>query len=431
MKVWIEPSNVSGTLQIPPSKSLGHRALICAGLAQGTSTISHLGTSKDIDATIGCLKALGASFDFVHFCYGASSRTVVVHGCSPDSLCGDQPIELDANESGSTLRFFIPIAASGSEPVIFHGKESLLSRPMGVYANIFAEQNLPFEQSSSQIEFQGPLAGGLFELDGSISSQFISGILMAAPLLGGCAIAVLPPYQSRSYVDLTVQMMERFGISIAQPSENGYEIAPGAKYQPTDLAVESDWSQAAFFLVLGMLNAPLTLSGLNPDSLQGDRIILDAIEKAGGRVVWQDGALCVRPKARRAFEFDLADCPDLGPILCVLAAMCPGTSKLHHIARLRYKECDRVAAMEEELRKWGVSITSTEDDLIIEGKSSWKADQTVVIDAHNDHRIVMAMAIFALCAQSSCEILDAQAVSKSYPHFFDDLLQIKGKVVRA
>lgn len=431
MKVWIEPSDVSGTLRIPPSKSYGHRALICAGLAQGTSTIHHLGNSKDMDATLSCLTSLGAHVSLLDASSADGTRTIQVTGCSPKAIPESQPVTLNANESGSTLRFFIPIAAAGSEPVTFLGKPTLLSRPMGVYANIFAEQNLAFEQSGTGISFQGPLQGGLFKIDGNVSSQFISGLLMAAPFLGRSDLAILPPYQSKSYVDLTVEMMKRFGVAVDQPTEHAYIVNEGQHYTPAVVDIESDWSQAAFFLVLGMLNAPLILQGLNPDSLQGDKVIMDAIELAGGKLQWEEDGLMVKPGLRKAFDFDLADCPDLGPILCVLAAMCDGTSTLRHAARLRYKECDRIAAMEDELRKWGVDIESTEDEIIIHGKTSWKQEEPVIIDSHNDHRVVMAMAVFGLCAQSATQILDAQAVTKSYPHFFDDLLEIKGKVVRA
>lgn len=430
MKVWIEPSDLEGSLRVPPSKSLGHRALMCAGLADGESVITHLGHSKDMEATIGCLQALGAHIEEDPGS-GPLFRTLHIRGCNPAKNDPQKPAVLDAFESGSTIRFLIPIAAAGPEEVRFLGKPSLLSRPMGVYANIFAEQNLKFEQSGEAITFQGPLKSGLFTLDGSISSQFISGLLMSAPLIGGAEIAVLPPYQSQSYVRLTADMMKTFGVHIEEPSENGYRITPDQHYQPASVSIEADWSQAAFFLVAGALGASIVVEGLNPDSLQGDAVITQAIEKAGGTLHWTSQGLQAVKGRLHGFTFDLADCPDLGPILCVLGACCPGETVLTHASRLRYKECDRIAAMEDELRKWGVDITSTEDEIIIHGQSSYCLDHPAVVDSHNDHRIAMAMAIFGLCAKSPEQIQDAQAVTKSYPHFFNDLLALKGKVVRS
>lgn len=419
MDILVTPSTVYGTIAVPPSKSLSHRALICAGLANGTSHLKNLGRSRDISATRSCLQALGATF-----VYGEDG--LLVSGCNPAVL--KSPVTLDANESGSTLRFFIPIAASGSEDVTFLGKPSLLSRPLGIYENIFVEQNLPFEQAGSGLHFHGPLQGGLFTLNGDISSQFISGLLMAAPLLEGVELAILPPYQSRSYVDLTVDMMKKFGVKIQQPTPQAYRIEPGASYSPCHVTIESDWSQAAFFLVLGMLNHRLNLTGLARESLQGDAVIASMIEQAGGKLVWQDDVLSVLPQTRKPFVFDLANCPDLGPVLCTLAALIPGTSKLIHASRLRYKECDRIAAMEEELGKWGVEISSDEDSMTITGKTNYALDHIVEIDGHNDHRIVMAMAVFGLCAQSASRICGAQAIEKSYPDFFADLAAIHAQI---
>ncbi len=464
MNVLITPGKVSGQLLIPASKSLSHRALICAGLAEGTSSVYNLGHSQDIEATRNCLQALGAKFKD-----DPQKGCVHVSGCRPQDLV--EPVTLNANESGSTLRFFIPIAAAGKEGVAFLGKPSLLTRPLGIYANIFLEQGLPFEQGPEGLHFHGPLQPGLYTLNGDVSSQFISGLLLAGPLMEGMEIAVLPPYQSRSYVDLTVSMLETFGCKIEQPTDHAYRIDPGQRLRAKSVQVESDWSQAAFFLTLGMLNAPLTLKGLKKDSLQGDAIISSMIEQAGGKLEWKeapksenesedagadvdtnvsadpDSASCapgpdpdsvsgfgaadlyVSPDTLRPFTFDLANCPDLGPILCVLAAMIPGTSRLIHAGRLRIKECDRIAAMEDELRKWGVEISSDEDSMTIVGKSAnkYQMDSIVQIDGHNDHRIVMAMAVFGLCAKTPSIIHGAQAVAKSYPDFFKDLALIHGQ----
>lgn len=430
MNLFIHPSHVQGSVHIPASKSLSHRALICAALASGKSTIYNLGTSQDITATMECLQALGASFTKQSSNQDQSLESWLVQGCNPSLR--QKEVTLNANESGSTLRFLIPIAATSFAPVTFLGKSSLLMRPLGVYENIFLEQNLPFEQGPEGLHFHGPLQGGLYTLNGDISSQFISGLLLAAPFLKGIELAILPPYQSQSYVTLTVDMMKAFGVNVFQPTSHAYSIDSNAHYQPTSVMVESDWSQAAFFLVLGMLNSAVTLDGLVMNSKQGDSVIAQIVQNAGGKLsVFSQSlydSLLIQPQKRQAFEADLADCPDLGPILCVLAAFMPGDSKLIHAARLRYKESDRIAAMEQELRKWGVKITSDEDTIYITGQENYKQDHLVLLDGHNDHRVVMAMTIFGLCAQSESVIQGAEAIEKSYPHFFEDLKALKANI---
>lgn len=423
--VSVEPSRVSGSITPPASKSLCHRAIICASLAHGESILDGLSLSSDIEATIECMEALGARIRL-------QGRTGFIEGAAIQP--NPKGFVLNARESGSTLRFLIPVAAAFGSPVTFLGKPSLLSRPMGIYADLFASQNLPFEQSADGIRFCGPLQAGLFEIPGDVSSQFISGLLLAAPLAPdgqGCEIAVLPPYQSRSYTSLTVSAMQDFGVSVDEPTDHGYIAAGDQNYRPAHLSIEADASQMAFFAVLAFLNAPLTICGIKKDSVQGDAVILSVLKECGAGIEWNaDGdAVTVSPGERRAFTADLADCPDLGPILCTLAAYLPGESKIEHAARLRLKECDRIAAMEEELGKWDVEISSDEDSITIQGKPEWVCKDTVRLDGHNDHRIVMAMTIFGLCASSPSIIEGAQAVNKSYPGFFKDIALLNGKVV--
>jgi 3-phosphoshikimate 1-carboxyvinyltransferase len=420
MNIEITPSLAQGTLAIPSSKSMAHRALICAGLADGKSLVRNVNMSKDIEATISCLRSLGANISL-------SEKGIEVQGINPANLA--KPASLHANESGSTLRFFIPIAALSSEPVTFTGEGRLLSRPMGIYADLFARQNLHFEQSAEKIVVQGPLAPGLFEIPGDVSSQFITGLLFSAPLMNeGSEIAVLPPYESKSYVDLTLSMLEKFGIQIEQPSDHGYIIAGNQSYIAQDLSVEGDFSQLAFFAVLAALNAKLTCTNIDPNSLQGDKAILDFVKQAGAKVEYGPDFVSIAPQKRQAIEADLANVPDLGPILFVLASFLPGTSRFYNCARLRYKESDRIAAMEQELRKWGVEISSTENEVIVKGKENYTSSQPVVIDTHNDHRIAMAMSVFGLCAQSKSIIENAQVISKSFPDFYEVLKSLNARV---
>jgi 3-phosphoshikimate 1-carboxyvinyltransferase len=416
MNLEITPGKVAGTVKIPPSKSLAHRALICAGLSAGISRLTNYAPSKDMKATISCMSAMGAS-------YSIHDDTVLVRGTAKPEPKGI----LDAGESGSTLRFLIPVAATSSLPAAFAGHGRLMERPMGVYADLFANQNLVFDQGRKLI-VQGPLKPGLFTVDGSVSSQFISGLLFAAPLMDGQSeIAVLPPYESKSYVGLTLEMLETFGIQVQTPTEDGYIIPGNQAFKAQDLAIEGDWSQAAFFGVLAAIHAPLTLTGLHKDSGQGDKVIVDFLQKAGAKIHWDGDELHVAPGTLHSFEADLQDCPDLGPILFVLASFCPGTSTFKNAGRLRIKESDRIQAMEEQLRKWGVNISSTETEVTIQGKPVYNK-QDVIADGCNDHRIVMAMSVFALCAQTKSALTGAQAVSKSYPGFFEDLKQIGANV---
>lgn len=421
--ILVGPGILCGSVQVPCSKSLAHRALICASLAEGTSHLSRLTFSRDIEATMKCMQALGAKIQPA----AGHPDELLVKG-STAFVKSAAPLKLYADESGSTLRFLIPVAAASSAPITFLGEPSLLMRPMGIYADVFLNQDLPFVQSPEGISFHGPLQPGLFTLPGNVSSQFISGLLFAAPLLQGeVSIAVLPPYQSRSYTGLTVSMMKIFGIHIDEPTENGYTLPAFQHYHSADYAVEGDYSQAAFFAVSAAIEGEITLKGMNPDSLQGDAVILSILEKAGARLEWDGDTLRVSHHQLIAQTIDLADCPDLGPILCVLAAYTPGTTRLIHAARLRYKECDRIAAMEENLKAWGVEVTSDEDSMTITGKKTWSAEEPVKVSCFNDHRIAMAMAVFAAHARTNCILESAQAVSKSYPDFFRDFVSLHGK----
>lgn len=419
MDVLVYPSLLQGTLKVPASKSLSHRALICASLAQGTSHIDSLSQSRDLEATASCLRVLGAQIEI-------NGSNAVVQGIDPAAR--RQPAVCDAYESGSTIRFLIPIAALSASPAVFKGQPSLLSRPMGIYADLFAAQNLRFDQSGEGIVVQGPLQSGLFTLEGSVSSQFISGLLMAAPFLSeGAGIAVIPPYQSRSYVDLTTAVMKDFGVQVLCPTPHGYEVQKQS-YKPADVTVGADYSQAAFPAVYAGIKSALSMSGLRQNSIQGDRAILYILEKFGASISWEHGYLTIQPGERRPQEIDLADCPDLGPVLCVLAAYTPGETQLIHAARLRIKESDRISAMEKALKPWGVDISSTEDEIIIRGKMEYACDSVIEIDGCNDHRIVMAMTIFALCAGSALKITGAQAVSKSWPSFFEDMEKLGARI---
>ena len=406
MKVKVTPSKVHGNVKIPASKSMAHRALICASLSDGTSIVSNVTNSKDIEATVGCMKALGAKIKQI------DETTYEVTGTNLFEQEGN--ITCNANESGSTLRFLIPLAACTNAKVKFLGQGRLLQRPMDVYENEFKEQNIEFNQSDKEIVVQG-----------DISSQFITGFMFVLPLLDqDSTLTITEPYESKSYVNLTIQMLAKFGIEIIETSSNSYLIKGNQHYKAQDVSVEGDFSQLAFFAVLGTLNNTLSCSNMDMSSIQGDKAILDCIPSYTSN----KDTITFAKKQPVPQTIDISNCPDLGPILCVLASFTNGETNIVNAARLRMKESDRIEAMETELKKWGVDITSTFDSIQIHGKEHYKSNSTVEIFGHNDHRIVMAMTIFGLCAESECIIDDAQAITKSYPTFFEDIQSLGGKV---
>lgn len=416
MDVKITPSQLQGTLSIPSSKSMAHRALICASLANGKSTITGVTSSKDIEATISCMRALGAEIQVLE-------DKIIVEGHR--SL--PQDIVCDCHESGSTIRFLIPVASLTNRPVTFIGQGRLMQRPMSIYEDIFKNQELKYTQDDTGIHIQGSIQAQEYELPGNVSSQFISGLLFSLPLLKEDSVLhIQEPYESRSYVNLTLQMLSKFGITILEEG-NTYRIPGNQCYRCQDIHVEGDYSQMAFFATLASLQGKLDIANMDPDSKQGDKVILEILKQGGALVEYHDGLYSIQKNQRIAQTIDLQDCPDLGPILFVWASYTPGITHFVNAQRLRIKESDRIEAMETELRKWGVDFSSTFDTVTIRGKEKYDTPN-VHIDAHNDHRIVMAMTVFALCAQVPCVIHDAQAITKSYPGFFDDVIARKGKV---
>lgn len=412
MRVEITPqSNKRGPVKIPSSKSLGHRAILCAALSKGVSHIRNLSFSKDIEATLNAITELGAKiFRF--------EDELIIEGIGDFNNYSNNPI--DCMESGSTLRFCIPIFSLTRQKVTFLGKGRLMERPQSVYEKIFHEQHLCFEQNENSLIIQGALKGQEYIIEGNISSQFITGLLMTLPLAEeDSVIRILPPFESRSYVDLTLDMMKNFQVYAYFQDENTLIIPGRQHFSAADVTIEADYSQAAFFAVLGQINAPICLKGLRKDSLQGDKAIIDHILSMGGKIAYTDEGLISEPAPLHGCTIDLQNCPDLGPILMVLASFAEGETKIIHAGRLRIKESDRIAAMEEELRKFGIHITSDEDTIWIRPQSIKTPHEK--IQGHNDHRIVMSCAICATKCRQSVTIEEAQAINKSYPKFFEDL----------
>lgn len=419
MKVRIQPGSCGGTVRIPPSKSMAHRAVICAALAQGTSVIENIAYSEDVKTTLLGMEQLGAKVE-------RGERSVTITGV--DSLCNRGDMVVDCNESGSTLRFFIPIFSLTGAQVTFLGKNRLLQRPQSVYERIFRQQGLHYLHTDEQIRVQGALQPGCYEVDGNISSQFISGLLFALPLLPqDSTIVIRPPYESRSYIDLTLQMMAQFGV-YAHYTDPHTLVVPGKqRYKACHTAVEGDYSQLAFYATWGAIAGDIHCQGVAHDSLQGDKAILAILQNAGARIEPAADGYRVYKSDLHGTEIDLSDCPDLGPILTVLGMYAQGRTRIYHAARLRYKESDRIAAMETELNKLGVSISSTEDEIVLQGAKDYEG--CVHLDGHKDHRIVMSLAVAAACCRTESVIDGAQAIGKSYPNFFEDaaLLGMQGE----
>ena len=395
MTVTIRPSRAVGAVTAPSSKSMAHRMLICAGLSGGTSQIGGIDLNEDILATIACLRALGADCS-------VSGDTVTVRGV--DMKSAKAMDILSCHESGSTLRFFIPLALLSGHKVSFSGTEKLLSRPLSIYAQLCAQRGFTFTQNVSYVDVQGKLTADTYTVPGDISSQFISGLLLALPMVeGDSAISITPPVESRGYIDLTLQAMASFGVHAHWQDEFTLVIPGNQQYTAADLYVEGDYSGAAFFEALNFLGGDIDISGLNPDSLQGDKVYTEHFK-----------SLC-----SGCATIDISNCPDLGPILFAVAAAKHG-AHFTGTRRLKLKESDRAAAMAEELSVFGTEVTVGENTVDIAAKAFHAPDR--VLHGHNDHRIVMSLAV--LLTRTGGSIEGAEAVSKSFPDFFDKLKDV-------
>lgn len=395
MIVSIKKGTAHGRVSAPPSKSYAHRLLIAAALANGTSTIHHVAFNQDILATIDCLKSLGARVE-------ATEDTVTVTGAgghiSPTGL-------LACRESGSTLRFIIPVALLSGKPFSLSGTERLLDRGVGLYETLFAPYGMTFERQDSRLNINGELISSQYELPGNVSSQFVSGLLFALPLTAqDSTLRVLPPVESRAYIDITLHVLRLFGIVIEEPSPNTFFIPGGQAYCPRELTVEGDWSNAAFLLALNSCGGQVKVDNLISDSVQGDKIAPALLEKL---------------EKDKEPRIDVSGCPDLAPILFAVAAAGHGAI-FTGTARLAIKESDRAAAMGEELQKFGIrSEIEANRVRIFPGTL---CTPSLPLSGHNDHRIVMALA--TLATLTGAQIEGAEAVNKSYPDYFSQLSRL-------
>lgn len=412
--VHYRPSVISGTVAAPPSKSAGHRSLICAALSDAPVTVTGCGISDDITATERVLCALGAQIE-------RSGTTVRV---TPISNIPDKAV-LDCGESGSTARFIIPIAAAlGAKNVTVTGRGRLPSRPFEILCRLLRRRGVNCSTDTLPMSVGGQLPAGEYSLPGNVSSQYISGLLMALSIVPGSSRIVLTtPLESAAYVDMTVDELKRFGAFVTKTSD-GYEIEGRKRLRAADRRVEGDWSQAAFFLSAGAVcGGSVTVSGLDRSSLQGDKAIVNILKDFGADIEESDQGITVRRSKLKGTVVNASQIPDLVPIIAVTAAFAAGRTVINGAARLRLKESDRLHETVTRLVSFGIDAAETADGMIINGRKPMGA----AITSANDHRIVMAFSILACGSEHGSSISGAEAINKSYPEFISDLCGLGGK----
>lgn len=411
----IRPGNLAGTIAAAPSKSYAHRWAIAAALA-GDSVVENAGFAEDVEATIGAMHALGYRLR------REDDGRIVSAAPLPDRP--QDASAIDCGESGSTLRFALPLAMDGRRHV-FAGRGRLLERPLAPYKAIADMQGIVFAASEGRLTVEGRLQAGRFELPGDVSSQFVSGLLFALPTLEvPSTIAIAPPVESRAYIDMTLDVLARFGVEAAWKDGCTIEVSGSQRWRPAHVAVEGDWSNAAFFVAAGVLGGGVRVEGLRDSSLQGDRAIIERLRDMGAIVAVESGAVGAMPGALRGIDADASQIPDLVPVLAALGACATGVTRIRNAARLRHKESDRLAAMACELRKMGAGVEELVGGLTITGGRLHGA----ALSAHGDHRIAMALAVAATAAEGESTIDDAACVAKSAPGFWTDFRTLGGKV---
>ena len=426
MKIKIKPSILNGTIEIPPSKSYSHRAVIAAALAESgkKSKIDNLKFSVDITTTTDIMENWGAKIN-----RGESSLEIVGNGGKV--VLKDKYMQ--CNESGSTIRFLIPVGITNENELIFDGKGKLVDRPLDSYYRIFDKQGIFYKNEKGKLPLtvNGKLKAGNYEIDGNISSQFITGLLYALPLLDGDSTLIINKnLESKGYIDLTLEILELAGIEIKNNDYKSFEIKGNQKYKPFDYTVEGDYSQVAFWIVAGIISAnkdnEIKCLHVNKNSLQGDREIIEIVERMGANLEIFDDYVLVKPSKTQGIVIDISQCPDIGPILTVLAALSKGETRIINGERLRIKESDRITSIKTEINKLGGDVAEEGNSLIIQGVEGFRGGVTV--NAWNDHRIAMSLAVASTRCEKEIILEEAESVRKSYPHFWDDFVKLGGEI---
>lgn len=417
MKVVLSQAELKGKVNSPPSKSCMHRALICAAAADKETVIKCESFSKDTEATMACLRALGAEFDI-------KDGFVTVH---PINKNIDSECVLDCNESGSTLRFMIPFAAALGRKCTFVGAERLGKRPLKPLLDTLREHGITADHSEESflpLKIEGKLTGGEFTLPGDISSQFFTGILFALGVTGGGRIKAIGKIESAPYIDITADIQKQFGVDVIC-EENGYSVKEGCSYtSPGKFTVEGDWSNGAFWLVAGAIGGGIDCLNLRKDTLQGDSKVFEILKLMGADIEWCANGVRVKKSQLHAVEIDCSDIPDIVPILCVAASAAEGTTVFKNIGRLRAKESDRVQTTADMITALGGKITFDENNITVTGTPLTGGNT----QSANDHRIAMSSAVASIIANGDVEINGAEAVAKSYPDFYEKFTMLGGKV---
>ena len=403
MNIKVLPRFSGGNIEAISSKSHAHRALICAALAEGTSLLRLNSSSEDICATCRCLEALGC-----HITQNGSELTIEPGACPISPM-------LDCGESGSTLRFLLPVAAALGCGAVFTGRGRLPQRPLEPLLSELKKHYVIFDRDTLPFTLGGRLEGGFFSIPGNISSQYITGLMLALPLTGGGTVHLTTPLESKGYVDLTVSTVEQFGVTIS-PSDDGFCI-PSGEYKSRSISIDGDWSNSAFWLCAGALAAPVTVHGLDMSSLQGDKAVIRILAQMGAGVSVQDNCVTVSPGELCAVEIDAGDIPDLIPVLAVTAAFCQGKTRIYNAGRLRLKESDRITSTAAMLRSLGGEVSETDDGLLITGRDRLSGG---FAQSFGDHWIAMAAAAASVGCIGEVVVDDMSCTAKSYPDFCRD-----------
>ena len=414
MERCLEPSAIKGTLKAPASKSMTQRAIAAALLADGQSIIHNPSYCDDSLAAMSIAVGLGARVE-------PQVNELKING----SAVLKEP-KLNCGESGLAIRMFSPIAALYPAEIKMVGANSLKKRPMFMIEEALNQLGVKCTSSGGflPLTIEGPIVGGYCEIDGSVSSQLLTGLLMALPLAAGNSEIRVNNLKSKPYIDMTIQILKSFGISVENRDYSLFRIQGNQKYIPQSYTVEGDWSGGAFLLVAGAINGQLCVRGLRSDSMQSDKLIVNALENAGAHIISGENQIEITRSELKAFEFDATESPDLFPPLVALASYCEGISTIKGVSRLIYKESDRAKALQEEFSKMGIKIEINDDLMFVIGGKP----QGARVESHDDHRIAMAIAVASLGATGKVSIRDSQCIAKSYPGFFDDLRHV-GAVV--